>query len=384
MRALTALYIRVHEKDAVSLGNKVRILVLEREGYVFEPPKGSLSILQNWLSPFLVDTHDKHILINSVFDRNQALPLEQLSPDDMVNIGQSWLKRKHQSAMSEQQIPPFLKALGYDRDKDTFTRAWRLMFAMLYAEFYNHHEAKLTTTVQQVRMEEVLRHAIEQERTHYWGPYHEKTPEGSLNLGCLTTMISELDPNTILEPGQASDGLSVEHLKAFYGFGDPYALNGAWRVLGRPVNFPKARVLPVMTARVPDLLGEYLVLWCLDECTTGNALKPDGPERIRQLAHDTWHLSPDNFSGFLIRLRQDFPHHAVTNMLAEADVAPRAHTWVNDRIPPLHAFYGLLGAKRTIDANSTSIAPLSLELIMASHNGHTAYVTALLDQGADS
>jgi hypothetical protein len=76
-----------------------------------------------------------------------------------------------------------------------------------------------------------------------------------------------------------------------------------------------------MTAHSPDLLGEYLVLCALQASTKETMVSPNGPQRVRQLAHDAWHLSPNSFHGRLIRLRQDFPDHALTNMLAEADIA---------------------------------------------------------------
>ncbi|MCF8480177.1 MAG: ankyrin repeat domain-containing protein, partial [Rhodospirillum sp.] len=383
VKILTLLAERARKGAAVPLGERVRVLVLERAGYSFGDEAGESdkaeTVVMNWLRSAL-EKPETHIRLRDSVYWEHALTLGFLDPDSMLSIGRSWRHFQGQRPLSEEEegrvIAALLGSSGWR------LKAWRPLFAMMYAGLLDGVKGGVGFD-RGSDVEQILEKALAAERETLWvDPAGQDVPPGPAahNIACLATMIGTVTEDHIFA-GLAKQACAGEALEAFYG--DPTDRDGdeACLVLGYP-SVARDRESPVFQAREPDLLGEYVILWSLRGMTRARQ-KQREEDRARTLI---WHgalLSPDALLGFLIRLRQDFPNHPVTAALSAAPWPKGDYADADTNGPAYFGLSGRLGALLYGGASpSRSDVNGGFPLLFAAQEGHVSCVEALLSSGA--
>jgi ankyrin repeat protein len=374
VRVLETLAKRARGTVGPPLGARVRILVLERVGYDFGEDGSRLEPAPalNWLRSALGGAA-WHALKATVFQERSALVLRDLHPDDMRTIGRSWRDFLGKPPLSGEQEETLITTLRQRGD------VWRPLFAMMYASVLDEIlDGKAPQGSSDI--ERILDRTLADERDTLWGgDWERRIPADApaRALSCLATMIGTVTEDQIFSDLVDRDCV-LETLDGLYG--DPSGADGkeACLLLGyTPMAHPQKD--PVFRGREPDLLGEYVVLWCLDSLS-----RRKRDERVRALI---WHgalLSPDALFGFLMRLRQDFPNHPMTGALSAAPWPKGEYADADTNIP---AYFGLSGRLRAmLDGGASPSRPQgngAFPLLFAAQNGHMSCVEALLASGAD-
>ena len=396
VQALRSLKTREHK----SLHHKVRFLLLEREAYNL---RGDNNGLANWLGSLLKKSDDEQALKQYSFNK-QALELADLSAADMEAIINSWRKYQEKTALSADELNKVIQQL---RGGSARTRAWRPLFAILFASF----GAAGLEAETPLPIEDILAKALDEEQANFWNIDGEPLKQ-AVNLACLVTMLGQIDLKKLRE-------LDVNKELYFDDTQQDEIIRQAHCLLGRALEPTADQPNYILQAREPDLLGEYLVIRYLGRLL--NSLGDRG-EQLASIVQDAWRydFQPEHgikillFPTFLQRLNQDFNAHTVTERIGatlpmEKELALvkqlgelawvacglseviRQHGSVEqsakDRLLVLAAEVGnmaivKLALERGAAVNSIDAVTKAFPLLLAANNGHTEVIKLLLDRGA--
>ena len=395
MDALNALRIRIQENK---INHKVRFLLLEREGYRLDQSKSGQ---MNWLDPLVKKPENQQILEKCAFN-TQPLELSDLHDDDMRSIIKSWREKHRKPALSDTELEQIIKQL---KGNSTQTRAWRPLFAILFASLSDKSLGKS----QDFSIEDILTAALDEEQSKW--DIKEEPNDHSIHIACLATMVGEIDLKKLEENEDIETTLYIGQDNQ----------NGIFRqahcLLGRNITIAPDHPDYGFSAREPDLIGEYLIIRYSERILNrlgGNK------EKFRTLIKDAWHYDSKapqaNFPSFLIRLNQDFPAHPVTREIGRILPPDPVYSDVKDWPEMIWVICGLSGIIRqqqeidqtqranillaAAEVGNDDIIHIMFEenispdltdeetglfpLLLAAQNGHTECVGLLLDKGANS
>ena len=394
MDALNALRIRIQENK---INHKVRFLLLEREGYRLDQSKSGQ---MNWLDPLIKKPENQQILEKYVFNK-QPLELSDLHDDDMRSIIKSWREKHRKPALSDTELEQIIKQL---KGNSTQTRAWRPLFALLFASLSDKSLGKS----QDFSIEDILTAALDEEQSKW--DIKEEPNDHSIHIACLATMVGEIDLKKLEENEAISTNLYIGQDNQDKIFRQAHCL------LGRNITIAPDHPDYGFSAREPDLIGEYLIIRYSERILNrlgGNK------EKFRTLIKDAWHYDSKapqaNFPSFLIRLNQDFPAHPVTREIGRILPPDPVYSDVKDWPEMIWVICGLSGIIRqqqeinhaqvkdilltASQIGNDDIIRIVLEknispdltdeetglfpLLLAAQNGHTDCVGLLLDKGAN-
>ena len=397
MDALNALRIRIQENK---INHKVRFLLLEREGYRLDQSKSGQ---MNWLDPLVKKPENQQILEKCAFN-TQPLELSDLHDDDMRSIIKSW-REKHREpgepALSDTELDQIIKQL---KGNSTQTRAWRPLFAILFASLSDKSLGKS----QDFSIEDILTAALDEEQSKW--DIKEEPNDHSIHIACLATMVGEIDLKKLEENEDIETTLYIGQDNQNEIFRQAHCL------LGRNITIAPDHPDYGFSAREPDLIGEYLIIRYSERILNrlgGNK------EKFRTLIKDAWHYDSKapqaNFPSFLIRLNQDFPAHPVTREIGRILPPDPVYSDVKDWPEMIWVICGLSGIIRqqqeidqtqranillaAAEVGNDDIIHIMFEenispdltdeetglfpLLLAAQNGHTECVCLLLDKGAN-
>jgi ankyrin repeat protein len=368
--ALAALHERLTKASAPFA--KLRILVVERAPYAFE--RSSDKVSASWFERLRKTPRHEAAAIKYAFDRT-PLMLEDLSDRAMISVANSWRASQDTALppLAEEQEKLLIQFLdgGKDRDDaDEKRRAWRPLFAMMFAANIPDKPELANRNIIPDLLDRTLKTEIEE----WWNP--QEPAEQARNLACLATIAGTLP----LE----HDGLDDDD---FYRTGDDAILRQAWMCLGHAVEDPTilnkshSAAIP-LPARQPDLLGEYYVIWSLQAAVMGRRPDKKTAEALSRIMRDSWAISPDGTLAFLIRFYEDFPQHPLYKALA--NVRPGiAGEGTTLGMLSIAAYYGFGWVVADMVSMEQQPEDLSRPLLLAAHNGHAECVSVLLAAGAD-
>ncbi|MBA4227710.1 MAG: hypothetical protein C0456_13870, partial [Hyphomonas sp.] len=338
-----------------------RLLIVERSPYATEdeaPPA-------MWYAPFCA-TGD-NTSISGAMHAPLPLHLTPLSEEAMRHVIISWRKYRGKAEPAPEDLNRIIAALNKTAWDSTRRRAWRPLLAMLIADAILDGASGRDTTIGNA-----LSFLLEDEQARSWSKIFP--PDGfptrpAARQAILATMLGQLDiPNADLD-------------EAFYQPDDLETRKRAWTTLGYVVDPAASRAgrqAPLL-ARVPDLLGEYMIDW----------LEPSERE-CEQLCTDAWRLDAQSAFAFLVRLAEDRTDLGISKTfrrLASAipiDMPPETARKIDLNAA---AYYGLSGlAKKLLELGAdpeTTHGNGAFPLLFAAQNGHGDIVAALLDKGAD-
>ena len=267
MKALNALLV-MHARTPIR--NKVRFLLLEREGYNLNQSNTAGNTgLGNWLTPLMMDQQNKQHLIKHVYEE-QPLELTKLKREDMKAIIKSWRANHDKPELPAPALDQILNQLEGNNDR---TRAWRPLFAILYASLGE----QALNNMQASSIEEVLEAALNEEQTQFWNIDGQPLDQ-AIHLACLATMVGVLDLKKL-------DKLDISHNLYFDDTNQDEILRQAHCLLGRNLtpnpDHPDYRLF----AREPDLIGEFLVIRYLNRLLNSLGSKK---ETFTTLIQDSW------------------------------------------------------------------------------------------------
>jgi len=391
--AIDGLIARAVSGHPNQLTAPVRLLVLERAGYDLEATPeqndGRTGASMNWLSVAL-GRSASGISLKEAAHRTTPLWLGPLQPHEITSIGHSWRYYR--------KLPPLDQA-GEDRVLKLLqgsggaarARAWRPLFAMMYAEAQDQFDLQENSELEATVLE-ILSRTFGNERLRQWPKSSGNPapiPEAAQNLACLATMIGGVDVDrlhddlfTKLVAAGANETDSEATLNDVYGDLSHTDGDAAFHMLGYP-STGRNREHPAFPAREPDLLGEYMVIWSLSGIS--NAQKRRSVQaRAKTLVDHAVRLDAQSLIGFLIRLREDYPTHPVTHLLAATDWPEIKLSYSNLQFP---AYHGLIGALKKIisdgaDPNQRDPGG-GFPLLFAATKGHDECVQLLLDAKAE-
>ena len=294
MKALNALLV-MHAQTPIR--NKVRFLLLEREGYNLNQSNAAGNTgLGNWLTPLMIKQQDKQYLIDHVY-KEQPLELTELKREDMEKIIKSWRANHDKPELPAPALDQILNQLEGNNDR---TRAWRPLFAILYASLGE----QALNNMQASSIEEVLEAALNEEQTQSWNI--DGSPlDQAIHLACLATMVGVLDLEQLY-------ALDINRDLYFDDANQEEILRQAHCLLGRNLTHNPDHPDYHLFAREPDLIGEFLVIRYLNRLLNGLGRKA---ETFNTLIQDAWQYDYQLFPDFLIRLNQDFINHKVTKAI---------------------------------------------------------------------
>ena len=393
MAALNALRIRI---DDNKINHKVRFLLLEREGYRLDQSKSGQ---MNWLDPLVKKPENQQILEKYVFNK-QPLELSDLHDDDMRSIIKSWREKHRKPALSDTELEQIIKQL---KGNSTQTRAWRPLFAILFASLSDKSLGKS----QDFSIEDILTAVLDEEQSKW--DIKEEPNDHSIHIACLATMVGEIDLKKLEENEDIETTLYIGQDNQNEIFRQAHCL------LGRNITIAPDHPDYGFSAREPDLIGEYLIIRYSERILNrlgGNK------EKFRTLIKDAWHYDSKapqaNFPSFLIRLNQDFPAHPVTREIGRILPPDPVYSDVKDWPEMIWVICGLSGIIRqqqeinhaqvkdilltASQIGNDDIIRIVLEknispdltdeetglfpLLLAAQNGHTECVGLLLEKGA--
>ena len=372
--ALSSLHERLkfdHGQTTLPIQHKVRFLILERTGFASDDANKSKSLL-TWIDPLRRTPAKLSAQLDElVYDKKGALALGDLSQSDLINICNSWRDSLGNPPLTSEQIKSIIAVIGGDDSKRD--RAWRPLLAMLCA---SEIDDRSLVSFERMDILKILEKAFWEEQNTYWKD-DGKSIEPSdrvVNVACLTCMVGELKCEDHVDLLRSDIGESFYHIH-------DSTIGTIWMVLGQRYSFEQQPSgIPAFQARQPDLLSEYLLIWALENSVSGDFLNQDGPERIEKLMRDAWLIDEEASLAFLIRMREDFKHHAVTKKLInvpESISSDPALSWAS--------YYGFnrVVIRRLEDNSAWPKSELDISLLMAAQEGHTEIVSALLDKGAE-
>ena len=394
MDALNALRIRIQENK---INHKVRFLLLEREGYRLDQSKSGQ---MNWLDPLIKKPENQQILEKYVFNK-QPLELSDLHDDDMRSIIKSWREKHRKPALSDTELEQIIKQL---KGNSTQTRAWRPLFAILFASLSDKSLGKS----QDFSIEDILTAVLDEEQSKW--DIKEEPNDHSIHIACLATMVGEIDLKKLEENEDIETTLYIGQDNQNEIFRQAHCL------LGRNITIAPDHPDYGFSAREPDLIGEYLVIRYLERIL--NRLGAD-KEKFYTLIKDAWHYDFNtlqaNFPNFLMRLNQDFPTHSVTRKIGRILPPDPVYSEVKDWPEIIWVICGLSGIiRQQQEIDQTQIKDILLAsayignndiihimfeknispdltdeetglfpLLLAAQNGHTDCVRLLLEKGAN-
>ena len=360
-----------HGPTTLPIQHKVRFLILERTGFASDDANKSKSLL-TWIDPLRRTPAKLSAQLDElVYDKKGALALGDLSQSDLINICNSWRDSLGNPPLTSEQIKSIIAVIGGDDSKRD--RAWRPLLAMLCA---SEIDDRSLVSFERMDILKILEKAFWEEQNTYWKDDGKpiEPSDRVVNVACLTCMVGELKCEDHVDLLRSDIGESFYHIH-------DSTIGAIWMVLGQRYSFEqKPSGIPAFQARQPDLLSEYLLIWALENSVSGDFLNQDGPERIEKLMRDAWLIDEEASLAFLIRMREDFKHHAVTKKLInvpESISSDPALSWAS--------YYGFNRVViRRLEANSAwPKSELDISLLMAAQEGHTEIVSALLDKGAE-
>ena len=377
-KALSSLHERLHFDQGpttLPIQRKVRFLIIERTGFAIEDGPDRKSLL-TWIDPLRRAPEKLSAQLDEcVYDELGALVLHDLSQSDLVAICNSWRSSLHKPMLTNDQQVMLDKLIRGNQSEQH--RAWRPLLAMLCA---GEIDERLSVSFESKGIQSILFRAFEHEQETYWRDKDSrsiKPTEQVVNAACLTCMVGELnceDHKDLLRPQTAADKDNFYHI-------DADTIETIWMVLGRRYSFEKQPSgLPAFEARQPDLLGEYLLIWALENAVSDDFLNPEDPKRIEKIVQDAWLINEETSLAFLIRMREDFQHHTVTEALANVP-----ESFSNDPTLLFPSYYGFNRVVlKLLEANSVwPKSEVDMSLLFAAQEGHTEIVSGLLDKGAE-
>ena len=370
----------------------------ESEGYHFGQSKSGQ---MNWLDPLIKKSESQRNLEECVFNK-QPLELSDLHDDDMRSIIESWRENHNEPALSGEELEQIIKQL---KGNNTQTRAWRPLFAILFASLRDQFLDKN----QDLSIEDILKSALDEEQSKFWNIEGEPD-DHSIHIACLATMVGEIDLKKL-------DTNKAINTKLYIGQDNRGEIfRQAHCLLGRNIKIDPDNSDYRFSAREPDLIGEYLTIRYLNRML--NAFKKD-KKKFRTLIKDAWHYdfkAPQaSFPDFLMRLNQDFPAHPVTREIGRILPPDRVYLDVQDWSEMIWAICGLSGIirqqqeidqaqranillfaaqignddiirimfEKNISPDLTDEETGLFPLLLAAQNGHIDCVRLLLDKGAN-
>ncbi len=399
MEALNALLV-MHAQTPIR--NKVRFLLLEREGYNLNQSNTAGNTgLGNWLTPLMMDQQNKQHLIKHVYEE-QPLELTKLKREDMKAIIKSWRANHDKPELPAPALDQILNQLEGNNDR---TRAWRPLFAILYASLGE----QALNNMQASSIEEVLEAALNEEQTQFWNIDGQPLDQ-AIHLACLATMVGVLDLKQLYD-------LDINHNLYFDDANQEEILRQAHCLLGRNLTHNPDHPDYHLFAREPDLIGEFLVIRYLNRLLNGLGRKA---ETFNTLIQDAWQYDYETytllFPDFLMRLNQDFVKHKVTKaigrILPPEPIKSIINNWpewvwvdcglseiikqqqvLNEtqktNIILLASEIGneeiiqIMLLNKGVDPNQIHEETGAFPLLMAAQQGHTDCVELLLDNGAN-
>ena len=370
----------------------------ESEGYHFGQSKSGQ---MNWLDPLIKKSESQRNLEECVFNK-QPLELSDLHDDDMRSIIESWRENHNEPALSGEELEQIIKQL---KGNNTQTRAWRPLFAILFASLRDQFLDKN----QDLSIEDILKSALDEEQSKFWNIEGEPD-DHSIHIACLATMVGEIDLKKL-------DTNKAINTKLYIGQDNRGEIfRQAHCLLGRNIKIDPDNSDYRFSAREPDLIGEYLTIRYLNRML--NAFKKD-KKKFRTLIKDAWNYdfkAPQaSFPDFLMRLNQDFPAHPVTREIGRILPPDRVYLDVQDWSEMIWAICGLSGIirqqqeidqaqranillfaaqignddiirimfEKNISPDLTDEETGLFPLLLAAQNGHIDCVRLLLDKGAN-
>ena len=350
-----------------AITHKLRILVLERQGYSLEQPAlGKV----NWFDTVISDSAARQALLQTAFE-NSSLALESLDNAQLARIAKNW---------RESRGRPQLDMKGLDALKQFLARgeareAARPLFAMIFAEAF---DAGRTSDFS---LEDALKTLLEKERAEL---IRDMTiSDEAQHLSVLANICGELDVvsirNELSELGQ--DAMLLLGLQNTNGMEELTDAANRWNGV-TPIE--QTSIYP----RTPDIIAEYQVISTL---TTRFGPSPKLPQIIAL----AWRINFGECVGFLTRLVQDFPSNITAKAVLSVEPSTPVPTGlIGTDSEPINGLLlafssvGLIGAVKALLAEGAGAGYVGLEsgafpLLMAAQNGHAEVVTALLAQGAD-
>lgn len=318
VNSIKALQLRLTDPNTgLPVGAKLRFLILEREGYDAKDNFGRSAA--SWYS--LIKQSDEPAMIATRYGERPLL-LDELSRPDMIAIANSWRTRAQgtpNDRLSEQQADKLVALMGGAPDDAedlarSRPRAWRPLFAMMIGEHLDRFEQH---AADDEGIYDILAKAFEAEQQEYWTDQYKTAvfpSTAAQNLACLATMIGVYDHanhHSVLESTEPADYPADN----FYGpFEEDDIFREASMALGYNIDpiMPDGSVFPLI-GRQPDLLGEFLVLWCLGRSRRGGIRKAE--KRAERLVKDGRSLAPSQLDEFVLRLNQDFPKKDISRMV---------------------------------------------------------------------
>ena len=364
---------------------KVRFLFVERA-----PFTGADGAKALWFDGFVGSGKPEILSDRYCYDPARALDLADLSAEAMTDIGNSWRAFRQKEAFTDDQQAAHLRLLTRDgEDDEAKRRAWRPLFAMLFAEYVDQDPS--------MALAQATRLALEEEQKECWGAADQYPDEAAWNLAALATMAG---PLPLDHPVLERDDLT------FYQPTTPSVIIKAWKALGFHYQSEGgASAAPILIAREPDLLGEKMLEFAFG-ISDGAEPFPPVCARAQTVMEDAWRVAPGPVLEFLIRLYEDKADLAMTRLYRIlADVPPPDLDWLtapgrppDDPVPSvgdhawrllLASYYGLT----PIAASTLWAFPVAARVVMghgafpliwAAQNGHGAIVGMLLEAGADA
>ncbi|WP_084417804.1 ankyrin repeat domain-containing protein [Henriciella litoralis] len=351
---------RIRQLDKKTEDENFRLLLVERSPYA--SPDHNMPAL--WFSAFCETGHRQ--IIESSKHGDYPVPLDSLTPEAMKQIARSWRESNDRPIPEADHLDQMLSNMSRQGVSETRPRAWRPLIAMVLIDIIMDGTAGQTASIG-----EALEFLLEEEQKRSWTKIigrKGQPSDAAARQAILATILGELD----IEDINSDDD--------FYKLRDVETRIQAWAVLGYDIDASASkRTMDIpLKARVPDLLGEYLVDWL--------RLRRSDYDR---LIKDAWTINPSETYSFLVRLGEDHKDLGITKTFQQlACFKPNSLTAENAQDFDLNAasFFGFSGlASKLLEFGHSVSAENSnggFPLLYAAQEGHADIVRALLENGA--
>ena len=355
--AIAQLEQRLNDSQAphpLPTSHKIRILIVERSPFALNPSQ--VHGIANWFNTFLRAGNQQTLRATVWQTDSEATPLilNDLQPEDMRNIARAWRRERQKTPLTPKQEDQLIEFIAHGQRK----RRWRPLLAMAATD----QIASSPTGQSPPGFNEVFDFVLEEEQ-HQWRQDLQgvNLPAEPCRLAILATLTGTLD-------------ISQQELDStFYGLERRHTLEQTWNILGFDYT-PHRKHTPALTARTPDLLGEYLIDWL------------DRGDDLPIIVNDAWQLNPGETYQCLWRIMEDADdlqiHDCAGKLLSVKPTESSTSLW-----PTLFILAAAQGLDKAINAmlpevDINWVEPSSglFPLLMAAIGNHTQVIEQLLKQ----